>query len=332
MLDDRKSAILRELVEEYITSGEPVSSRAILERGALDCSAATIRNELAVLEGDGFIMKPHTSAGRVPTDRGFRYFVDHLSPGSLRRRTRHRIEAFFASMHAELGRMLQDTSDLLSQITHYPALVLGPGLQGQILRDVHLVQIEPTMTLVVVVTEAGRVHQSVLQLDRPSTPAEVSLAGEALASRLVGFVLGDETLTDRGPEADDLPAASIDIYDRALDVVDAATATRREVYLGGTSLMTDLWEDLSKLHRILAVLDREATVLELLDERAVGTIVRLGRELPAGEEDLAVVSSSYGTDESGGRMGVFGPMRMDYRRTIKVVEEVSDALGDSLGG
>jgi heat-inducible transcriptional repressor len=332
MLDERKSAILRELVEEYIGSGEPVSSRAILERAALDCSAATIRNELAVLETDGYIMKPHTSAGRVPTDSGYRYFVDHLSPGSLRRRTHSRIEAFFASMHAELGRMLKDTSDLLADITHYPALVLGPGLQGQTVRDVHIVQIEPTVTLVVLVTDTGRVHQSVLQLGKPPTPTEVSLATEALASRLVGSVLGDDATTERGPEAGELPAVSIEIYDRVLDVVDAAAVERREVYLGGTSLMTDLWEDLSKLHRILAVVDREAAVLELLDDQATGTSVRLGREIPAGEDDLAVVSSSYGTDDAGGRMGVFGPMRMDYRRTIKVVEEVSDALGDSLGG
>jgi heat-inducible transcriptional repressor len=332
MLDDRKSAILRELVEEYITTGEPVSSRAILERAQLECSAATVRNELAVLENDGYIMKPHTSAGRVPTDRGYRYFVDHLSPGSLRRRTRDRIETFFASMHAELGRMLKDTSDLLAEITHYPALVLGPGLQGQVVRDVHVVQIEPSVVLIVLATEAGRVHQSVLQLADPPAPIEVTEATEALVTRLDGFVLGDDLLSEPGHETGGLSAVALDIYDRILEVVDAAAVVRREVYLGGTSFMTDLWEDLSKLHRILAVLDREATVRELLDAEAVGTSVRLGPEIPAGEDDLAVISSSYGADDAGGRMGVFGPMRMDYRRTIKVVEEVSEALGDSLGG
>ena len=114
MLDDRKAAILRELVEEYIRSGEPVSSRAIVE-GGLDCSSATVRNELAVLEGDGLIVKPHTSAGRIPTDRGYRYYLDHLSPGSLRGATRDRISAFFSSMHTGFGQMLQETSELLIQ-------------------------------------------------------------------------------------------------------------------------------------------------------------------------------------------------------------------------
>ena len=134
MLDDRKAAILRELVEEHISTGEPVSSRAIVEAG-LDCSSATVRNELAVLEAEGYIIKPHTSAGRVPADRGYRYYLDHLSPGSLRRSTQSRIANFFASMHTELGRMLRETSDLLSEITRYPAVVLGPGLQGQMVRD-----------------------------------------------------------------------------------------------------------------------------------------------------------------------------------------------------
>jgi len=331
MLDDRKAAILRELVEEHITTGEPISSRAIVECG-LDCSSATVRNELAVLEGEGYIVKPHTSAGRIPTDRGYRYYLDHLSPGSLRRSTHTRIETFFSSMHTELGRMLKQTSDLLSEVTHYPAVVVGPGLHGQTIRDVHLIPVEPSEILVVIVTGNGNVNQMVLRLAGPSTPAEVASAGESLLTRLAGVALGEEFTLDRGEVANDLSPAGLDVFDRALDAIDAAVVDQRKVYVGGTSRMTTLWEDLAKLHRILAVLDEEAGVVGLLDQDSPGTSVRLGAELPAGEDDLAVVSTPYEASGASGRMGVFGPMRMDYRRTIRVVEEISEALGDSLGG
>jgi len=159
------------------------------------------------------------------------------------------------------------------------------------------------------------------------TPTEVAEASEALSEALVATTvpapLGRFDFGGLEPRAPSLVA-------RALESVESAADAGREIYVGGASRMVELWEDLAKLHRVLALLEREATVLELLDESAEGTTVRLGPELPAGEEDLAVVSSPYAAGRSRGRMGVLGPMRMDYRRTIRVVEEVSDALGDSL--
>ncbi|MCB2224238.1 MAG: heat-inducible transcriptional repressor HrcA [Actinobacteria bacterium] len=330
MLDDRKAAILRELVEEYIRTGEPVSSRAIVECG-LDCSSATVRNELAVLERDGFILKPHTSAGRIPADRGYRYYLDHLSPGSVGDDTQARIATFFSTIHDGFGQMLRRTSELLSEITHQPAVVLGPGMAGQTVHDAHLIPIDPGKVLLVVVTGAGNVNQAVLRLERPAAPAEVAAAGEALEARLVGCSLGGEEGLGRGEEADGLPPAALDLYDRALESIDAAAADRPKVYLGGTSWMATLWEDLAQLHRILAVLDREAAVIGLLGGGGDGTSVRLGPELTGGQDDLAVVSTRYQAGGGTGRMGVLGPLRMDYRRAIRVVEEVSDALGDSLG-
>ena len=118
-----------------------MSSRAVLERSRLDCSTATIRNEFILLEQEGYIAKPHTSAGRIPTDRGYRYYVDHLSPGSLLDTTRTRIGSFFASMHAEMERLLKETTDLLSEITHFPAVVLGPGLRGHMIKDARLLAV-----------------------------------------------------------------------------------------------------------------------------------------------------------------------------------------------
>jgi len=332
MLDDRKALVLQALVEEYIRTGEPVSSRAVLDHSRLTCSSATVRNELAALENEGWVVQPHTSAGRIPTDAGYRYYVDHLSPGSLRSSVRSRIDGFFATVHTELRRMLKDTSELLADITHYPAVVVGPGLRGQTVRDVHLLPIEPGVVLLVIVTSGGQVRQTVLRNDRPVTPLEVTRAQESLSELIAGQVLDDDVSSLEAPEGGkDLPVESADLVDQALGAVEAAARGDRDVYLGGTSHMVSLWEDLAQLHRVLAIVEREAAIVELLSDEGTGTTVRLGSELPAKQADLAVVSRSFGSGGTPGHMGVFGPMRMDYRRTIRVVEEFSEALDEQLG-
>ncbi|OFW64609.1 MAG: hypothetical protein A2135_06125 [Actinobacteria bacterium RBG_16_67_15] len=261
----------------------------------------------------------------MPTDRGYRFYVDHLSPDALRAPTRGRIETFFGTVHAEFSRILRETSDLLSEITHYPAVVLGPGLRGHIVRDLHLLAVEPDVVVLVVLTETGRVYQSVVRPPRPVGPDEVSAAAAALEA-LKGHELGDETVA---PPVDGPPPVAA-LVGLTMAALSTALDRGREIYVGGASRMVELWEDLAKLHRVLALLEREATVLELLDDRAEGTSVRLGSEIHAAEPDLAVVSATYLAAGARGRVGVLGPMRMDYKRSIRVVEEVSDALGDSL--
>ncbi len=327
MLDDRKAAILAALVEDHIATGAPVSSRAVLERSDLGCSAATIRNEFVHLESDGLIAKPHASAGRIPTDRGYRYYVDHLSPGSLLDTTRLRIDTFFATVHNELERILRETTDLLSDLTSFPAVVLGPGLRGHAIRDARVMAVEPGVVLFVLVTDGGRVHQALLRPSIPATPAELETLQHVLDEVLVGLVLADEIPEF---ETEGLAAPVGGLLGLIADAIDDAADSGRDVYVGGTSLMVDLWEDLAKLHRVLALLERDAELPELLGEDSDRTTVRIGTETGTDEDDLAVVAASYEGGGSGGRMGVLGPLRMDYRRTIRVVEEISDALGDSL--
>ncbi len=327
MLDERKVAILAALVEDHIASGAPVSSRAVLERSGLGCSTATIRNEFILLEQEGYIAKPHTSAGRIPTDRGYRYYVDHLSPGSLLDTTRTRIGSFFASMHTELERILKETTDLLSEITHFPAVVLGPGLRGHLIKDARLLAVEPGVVLLVVVTDGGRVHQVLLRPSIPATPKEMGRAQELIDSALVGAILDDEP---PDLEFSGLPAPVSSLLGLAADAISDAAEAGGDVYVGGASRMVDLWEDLAKLHRVLALLERDAALPGLLGGPDTETTVRIGTETGAGEPDLAVVATSFDGGGAVGRMGVLGPMRMDYRRTIRVVEEISEALGESL--
>ena len=327
MLDERKAAILAALVEDHITSGQPVSSRAVLDRSGLGCSTATIRNEFVLLEQDGYIAKPHTSAGRVPIDRGYRYYIDHLSPGSLLDSTRTRIDSFFSSMHSELELILEETTELLSEVTRFPAVVLGPGLRGHRIKDARLLGVEPGVVLLVIVTDGGRVHQALLRLSVPATPKEIDQAQEMIDGTQVGPILDDEP-----PEIDieGIPTPVSSLLGLAADALGDAAEAGRDIYVGGASRMVELWEDLTKLHRVLALLERDAALPGLLGGQTESTTVRIGPETGTGEADLAVVATSYGGQSTGGRMGVLGPIRMDYRRTIRVVEEISEALGESL--
>lgn len=332
MLDDRRTRVLQALVEEYIATGQPVSSNAVLERSGLGVSSATIRNDLAQLESYGFVEQPHTSAGRVPTQNGYRFYVDHASPARLRTATRARIESFFADVHQELGRLLKETTGLLSDISHYPAVAIGPGFSGESIRAFHLVPLGRDVLLAVTVSTSGRVSQNLVQAG--FAPSDDDLAeAEQLLSRLLerqsiaDALAGITSLpTDLVPSGVARIAAAVA---KALSSVDRGT---REVYIGGTSQLAELWQDLAHIHTILGLLERDATVRRLLEDESVSTTVRLSSEIDGEDVDLAVVSSPYDAGGHGrGRIGVLGPLRMDYRRTIKIVEEVGDNLGDSLG-
>ena len=352
-MDERKAEILRLLVSEHIRTGEPVSSRAILEAGGLSVSAATVRNELAVLEAEGYAVQPHTSAGRVPTSRAYRCYVDALghpahAPDDA---SDTRVAEFFGSVHSELGRLLKATTALLSEITRFPALVTDPGLGVEVIKAVHLVQTAARSVLLVVVTRSGRVTQTILNLAVSADPREVEEAERIVRRRLVDSPVGGFR-----PEADPGPApeASSESFESLLietgegenqTVADLTRAVSealmrvaeedRRLYVGPASYLTDAWGDISKVRGVLEVLEREAALLEALSLMPDGTSVRIGRELgleaPA---DISLVSTSYGTEEGdgGGRVGVIGPMRMDYGRTISAVEQVGENLDESLSG
>ncbi len=332
MLDDRRSTVLQALVEEYIRTGQPVSSRAVLEHCSVDVSSATIRNDLAKLESYGFVAQPHTSAGRVPTPAGYRYYVDHCSPTKLRNATRARIESFFTGFHEELSKLLKQTSGLLSDISHYPAVVIGPGFGDEPVQGLHLVHLGGPVVMAVTIGVSGRVGQEVVKLRFNPTDRELDEAERVLAASFEG-----STLTDGAEAVEQLPATQIP--DRILRIVRSVASTAgvtqsatREMYVGGASQLASLWEDLAQVHTMLELLEQDNHVRQLLGDEVEGTYVRLGSETDVADADFAVVSTAFDAGNRGrGRVGVLGPMRMDYRRTIRIVEEVGDGLEDSLG-
>jgi heat-inducible transcriptional repressor len=329
MLEDRRSEILRALVEEHIRSGEPVSSRAIVERAHLSVSTATVRNDLATLEAEGYVIQPHTSAGRIPTAAAYRYYVDHLGPGRLRSTAQAKIHNLFGEVHLELSKLLKATSDLLAEVTDLPAVVVAPALRGDRVRSLHSVQITADQLLLIVVTDGGRLLQQRGRVRVPITPGELEDAHRLVSNAAVGIDLGSEPVIP----TEELERLDEPIREAVLTMNDSlhlAASTGTEMFVGGTQRLASVWEDLSAVQRILEVLTREAEVMKIL-AAASGTSIQIGAELPLHDVDLAVVSKKYEVGSSGGSVGVIGPMRMDYKRAISAVEEVSRELEDRIG-
>jgi heat-inducible transcriptional repressor len=329
MLDDRKSSVLQALVEEYIRSGEPVSSQAILDRSGLSVSSATIRNDLAKLEAYGFVAQPHTSAGRVPTPSGYRFYVDHCSPARLRATTHARIESFFHEVHEELGRLLEETSGLLSEITHFPAVVIGPEPDADTIHAIHIVRLGGSSVLVVTVAEHGRVIQQPVTLDFEPTDVQLQEAERIVEAIYLGRAVPDASDDDR-LRASDVSDVVRRIVDPVHSELQRSDRLPREVFVGGSTQLVELWSDLEIVQRMLGLLDRKTELQSLLESEGRGTSVRIGNEV-ADRMDIAIVSTPVGSGIGAGRVGVIGPMRMDYRRTIRVVEEVGEGLEDRFG-
>jgi heat-inducible transcriptional repressor len=328
MLEDRRSEILRALVEEHIRSGEPVSSRAIVERARLSVSTATVRNDLSALEQEGFVIQPHTSAGRIPTAAAYRYYVDHLGPGRLRSAAQAKINTFFGEVHLELSKLLKATSDLLAEVTDLPAVVVAPGLIGDRVRSLHSVQITADQLLLIVVTEGGRVLQQRARVRVPITSRELEDAHRLVSAAAIGRDLGSG-LAISDEEMNRLEEPIREAVLTINDGLHLAAAAGTEMFIGGTQRMASVWEDLSAVQRILEVLEREAEVMKIL-AGASGISIQIGAELPVHDVDLAVVSKTYEVGSAGGSVGVIGPMRMNYKRAISAVEEVSRELEDRI--
>lgn len=328
MLEDRRSEVLRALVEEHITTGEPVSSRAIVERAGLQVSSATVRNDLAALEKEGYAVQPHTSAGRLPTASAYRYYVDHLGPRRLRLTAQTKIHEAFGEVHLELSKLLRATSELLVELTDLPAVVVSPGVSHDRVRALHAVQVATDQILIVVITEGGRVVQQRGRVRVAVTPVEIEDAQQRVAAQAVGAELGTAlawTDDELGEIAEPIKEAMLTIT----DCLHLAATSGTEMFVGGTQKMASLWEDLSSVQKVLEILEREAEVMKLL-AGASGTAVHLGTELDPSDVDLAVVSKAYDSSGETGSIGVLGPMRMNYKRAISAVEEVTRELEDQI--
>ncbi len=333
MLDDRKLAVLRAIVEDYVATEEPVGSKALVERHALGVSPATIRNEMAALEEEGFIAQPHTSAGRIPTDKGYRLFVDRLSGVKPLTPAEQRAIHRFLDGSVDLDDVVDRTVRLLAQLTRQVAVVQYPSLSRSKVRHIELLALTPSRIMIVLITTNGRVEQRVV--DCPGPVSEVLLGD--LRSRLNATVTGiglaetPEALAELSlafvPE-DRPPVAAI------VTTLLETLAERRDerIALGGTANLTRFSSDFpGMVVPVLEALEEQVVLLRLLGEASDPTelTVRIGRE-NQGEEFAAasVVSVGYGDgDTAVAKLGVLGPTRMDYPGTMGAVRAVARYVG-----
>ena len=329
-LDDRKAAILRAVVEEYIETAQPVGSGHVASSSGLAVSAATIRNEMGALERDGFLHQPHTSAGRVPTEKGYRFYVDNLVPPDLQNDDAEQVRAFFDRAHGEIERMLGETSGLLANLTNSAAVVLGPAYDATEVRSVQLVPLTDRVVLVVVVLANGVVEKHTIELveavdDDVVRRAQGQLAAHAEGSTLAGLgsapTSGDATV-------DRLVQAAVDLLSG-----DPVTHDAEHVFVEGASRVASAFDAVETVREILGILEQQLVVVTLLrDVMDRGLSVAIGTETgmtPLAE--CALVVSPYSiAGVPVGSIGVLGPTRMDYPQALAAVAVVSQRLSDRL--
>ncbi|MGR7026112.1 heat-inducible transcriptional repressor HrcA [Geodermatophilus sp. URMC 62] len=334
--DERRLQVLRAIVQDYVSTNDPVGSKALAERHDLGVSPATIRNDMAVLEEQGYITQPHTSAGRVPTDKGYRLFVDRLSAVKpLSAAERKAVERFLdgaVDLHDVLGRTVR----LLAQLTHQVAVVQYPTLSRSAVRHLEVVQLTGSRLLLVLITDTGRVEQRVVDC-----PVEVARDDVADLRALLNSAFGGARLADAGSKVPDL-VDTAPPHLRALVAAMSAALIETLVepgedrlVIGGTANLARTAVDFpGSLRPLLEALEEQVVVLRLISEVDAGgtVLVRIGEE--NAHEALAgasVVSVGYGTEDRAlGGLGIVGPTRMDYPGNMAAVRAVARYVGQLL--
>jgi heat-inducible transcriptional repressor len=332
-LNDRRAAILEAVVTEYIGTAEPVGSSHVANSPGVQVSSATVRSEMVALEREGYLVQPHTSAGRIPTDKGYRFFVDHLTgPGVLGPSQRKQVSQFFDQVHGEMETVLERTSGLLSELTSYAAVVVGPSHETATIRSVQLVSLSPLHALLVVVLSDGAVEKRTIDLQSETSEDALAHAGTQLATHLVGRTLTQPwTVPSSGAaEVDDLVTAA----HRAFDSLEGAMEAD-QVFVGGPARLAESFDAVETVRSVLAILEQQLVVVSLLrDVLDRGLSVAIGTE--HGFEPLsscAVVVAPMSIDgQDLGAVGLLGPTRMDYARAMAAAHIVGERLGQRIGG
>ncbi len=355
-LDERKAAILKTVVTGYVETAQPVGSSQVARDTTIEVSPATIRADMAALERDGYLMHPHTSAGRVPTDKGYRFYVDHLSPPLPLGETKQvQVKEFFSQAHTEIERMLHDTSRLLVELTDCAAVVVSPEHENLVVRTALLTRLSPRTALVVVVLSNGVVDKQAIAIEAEMSDDDVEAASLFLHQHLAGHPLGtsgQSAPSGPGPSGAGalaglagglgfgLGSAGTPGVDRLLELCRHALGAREEpevrsehVYVGGTSRMAERFQAVEQVQAVLSILEQSYMLVSILQEVVdQGLTVSIGTENRL--EPLAgcsLVVTPFEADGDGvGTIGILGPTRMDYSQALAAVALVGQRLSHQL--
>ncbi len=325
MLTERQELLLRKLVEEHLEAGAPVGSKSL--SAAVEWGPSTVRHELAVLEELGLLAHPYTSAGRVPTEAGYRYFVDRLLPT-----TDTGPGLSLSLVRRELDEAMRVTTEALSQVTNLLAIVTAPPIETSTIRHIEVLALQPQVLMVVVITSTGGVTKRLFTFGRPVDPGLCDWAASYLNERLVGLGLGARMLHQRLSDPTLSSSETAFLFALAPVFTDLEEASQATLYVDGTArlLRFDRIAEVSELNALMDMLERRVTMLAVLRTALTGrdVLVRIGAENSTPElRSLALVAASYGLPQRNlGTVSVIGPLRMDYGHAIRSVKDAAAQL------
>src|SRR3954447_15986605 len=335
MQEERRLAVLRAIVEDYVATEEPVGSKALVERHGLGVSPATVRNDMAALEDEGYITQPHTSAGRVPTDKGYRLFVDRLTTVKPMSVAEKRAISTFLDGAVDLDDVVSRSVRVLSQLTRQVAMVQYPTLSRSTVRHIEVVALAPNRALVVMILSTGRVEQRVVELDSDLTDLSLAELRSRLNNAAAGEVIADAVTALRAcvPAVDG--AATQTVVEVLVDAMVDHRADER-IVVGGAANLARYGDSFdSAVRPLLEALEEHVVLLKLLGEATTGgaVMVRIGAEGPYEElSSTSVVTTGYGPhDEAVATLGIVSPTRMDYPGTMAAAPAVPRSAPRTLG-
>lgn len=335
-LGKRKLKILQAIIEDFILTAEPVGSRTLMKKHDLGISAATIRNEMSDLEELGYLKQPHTSAGRIPSDKGYRLYVDSLMMmNTLKQKQRDVIGESFLKGIGEFEHLITNTSKILSQMTRLTSVVLSPQFEQSKLKHIQLIPIDETTMVLVIVSEDGIVKNAMLRKSKDCTVERLSVITKILNQNLKGLTIRDITNNIVGSLKNE-----IKMYGSIVDsVIPAIMSTLRDmistqIYLDGIKNIFDLpeYHSIDKARGFMEMIDRHEYIMELLANSKDGLDIIIGKENKRKEmKDCSLITATYRVNGLlVGKIGVIGPTRMNYEHIVSVVDYVTKKLTESL--
>jgi heat-inducible transcriptional repressor len=337
MLSERQRMILNAIVDDYIRSAEPVGSRTISKRGNVGFSPATIRNEMSDLEEMGYLEQPHTSAGRIPSQRGYRYYVDHLlQHGSLNPHELDVIKMFFAEKVDKMEQAVQHVATILSSMTNYTTIVVGPEVLSTTLKSVQLIPLNDTTAVAIIVTNTGQVENKTVTIPEGMQMSDMEKMVNILNARLSGVPLLHFRSKLYSEVASELNryASGYETMLRELEKVVSKDEEDRVFLSGTTNMLTQPeFKDVGKVKSLLDLLEEAPALIRLLSSNQTGIQVKIGAENSMeAVSDCSLITATYSIgDQFLGTIGVLGPTRMEYARVMRLLDHVSKNLAVVLG-
>ncbi|MEK3890670.1 heat-inducible transcriptional repressor HrcA [Bacillus sp. FSL K6-3431] len=336
MLTDRQLLILQVIIDDFIRSAQPIGSRSLSEKQGILLSSATIRNEMADLEAMGFIEKTHTSSGRVPSEKGYRYYVDHLlSPHALHADDIKKIHAVFAERIYELENIVQNSARILSELTNYTAILLGPAVKENKLRKLQIVPLNQETAVAIIITDTGHVENRIFSLPDNIAPEEIEKLVNILNHKLQGVSIS-ELRDTMFKEVADLLHQNIQKYDYLLKSITETVnipAAERLFFAGKMNMLYQPeFHNIDKVRSLLDMIEQEQGIYELFKHTPVGIHVKIGKENTHSiMADCSLITATYSIgEEPVGTIAILGPTRMEYSRVITLLDFLSKDMSLAL--